>query len=357
MSTRTSLPAAIKTIGTLQPNPTPFPTQDPFLFCVYHRDFMPAGNANMEAPRRGNGHDFDASKPYRMYHGDRIPGFPQHPHRGFETITATMAGLIDHTDSVGNGGRYGEGDLQWMTAGKGIVHGEMFPLVHDDKPNTLQLFQIWLNLPSRSKMVEPDFVMHWADQVVTVPDLDKAKVTVWAGAWGDLVPPRPPVASWAADPENEVTVWLLELQPGGSVSLPTARGGDAISRSLYLVEGEGAAIVTDEGTTPLLKQQYAVLRGAGTEMQVAHLDEGASESVKVLVLGGKPIGEPVTQYGPFVMNTQREIQQAFHDYQTTRFGGWPWDEDAYVFPKDRTRFALVDGVETFPGTCEGQEES
>ncbi len=83
----------------------------------------------------------------------------KHPHRGFETVTATVQGIIDHTDSMGNAGRYGHGDLQWMTAGSGVVHGEMFPLVNEDKPNTLKLFQIWLNLPKRNKMVTPAFVM------------------------------------------------------------------------------------------------------------------------------------------------------------------------------------------------------
>ena len=85
----------------------PFKTPDPFLFCVYHKDSYPAGNDKMEAPRKGNGADFDPNAAYRMYHGERIPGFPQHPHRGFETMTATMEGLIDHTDSQGNAGRYG----------------------------------------------------------------------------------------------------------------------------------------------------------------------------------------------------------------------------------------------------------
>ena len=97
----------------------PFRTLDPFLFCVYHKDLYPAGDELMRAPRRGNGADFDPSAPYRMYHGDRIPGFPQHPHRGFETVTATLEGIVDHTDSMGSAGRYGHGDLQWMTAGKG----------------------------------------------------------------------------------------------------------------------------------------------------------------------------------------------------------------------------------------------
>ena len=108
----------------------------------------------MERLFPGNGSDFNPHAPYRMYHGDNVPGFPQHPHRGFETVTATMAGLIDHADSVGNAGRYGEGDVQWMTAGSGIVHGEMFPLVHSHKSNHLRLFQIWLNLPQKSKFVE-----------------------------------------------------------------------------------------------------------------------------------------------------------------------------------------------------------
>jgi redox-sensitive bicupin YhaK (pirin superfamily) len=138
---------------------SPMKTLDPFLFAVHHVDYYPAGDSKMRAPRHGNGADFNPSSPYRMYHGDQIPGFPHHPHRGFETLTATLAGLIDHADSMGNAGRYGEGDLQWMTAGKGVVHGEMFPLINQDKPNTLKLFQIWLNLPKASKMVEPSFVM------------------------------------------------------------------------------------------------------------------------------------------------------------------------------------------------------
>eukprot|EP00242_Pyramimonas_sp_CCMP2087_P012583 CAMPEP_0198221842 /NCGR_PEP_ID=MMETSP1445-20131203/85534_1 /TAXON_ID=36898 /ORGANISM="Pyramimonas sp., Strain CCMP2087" /LENGTH=144 /DNA_ID=CAMNT_0043900143 /DNA_START=187 /DNA_END=618 /DNA_ORIENTATION=+ len=130
----------------------PMRTMDPFLFCVYHKDEYPAGNARMEAPRRGNGADFNPKAAYRMYHGDKVPGFPCHPHRGFETITATVTGLIDHTDSKGNAGRYGHGDLQWMTAGSGVQHGEMFPLVNDSAPNPTRFFQLWLNLPKASKM-------------------------------------------------------------------------------------------------------------------------------------------------------------------------------------------------------------
>jgi redox-sensitive bicupin YhaK (pirin superfamily) len=170
-------------ISCIDPLGFPFKTPDPFLFCVYHKDHYPAGDENMQAPRRGNGADFNPDASFRMYHGDRIPGFPQHPHRGFETVTATLEGLIDHSDSVGNAGRYGHGDLQWMTAGKGIVHGENFPLVNKDAPNTLRLFQIWLNLPSKSKMVEPAFKMHWAEEIPKVKSADGlTEILVWAGS-------------------------------------------------------------------------------------------------------------------------------------------------------------------------------
>lgn len=103
----------------------------------------------MEAPKRGSGWDYDPAAPYRMYMGAKIPGFPQHPHRGLETVSCTFQGLIDHTDSLGSAGRYGGGDLQWMTAGRGIVHGENFPLFNSDKTNPLLLIQLWLNLPAK----------------------------------------------------------------------------------------------------------------------------------------------------------------------------------------------------------------
>jgi hypothetical protein len=150
-----NMPVGSAILRTMPLGSGPMPTLDPFLFCVYHKDQYPPGNAAMEAPRIGNGQDFDAKTPYRMYHGGKIPGFPQHPHRGFETITATIEGIIDHADSTGNAGRYGMGDVQWMTAGKGVVHSEMFPLLKQKADNPTRFFQIWLNLPSVSKMVDP----------------------------------------------------------------------------------------------------------------------------------------------------------------------------------------------------------
>jgi redox-sensitive bicupin YhaK (pirin superfamily) len=129
-------------------------TADPFLFCVHHEDNFPNGNEQMgpEAKYlngRHMGDDFIIKDGFRMYHGKSVPGFPGHPHRGFETITVVRKGIVDHADSMGAAGRYGNGDVQWMTAGKGVQHSEMFPLVHADKENTMELFQIWLNLPKK----------------------------------------------------------------------------------------------------------------------------------------------------------------------------------------------------------------
>ena len=122
----------------------PWATRDPFLFCVHHLDFYPKGNGKggPAATLRGRqiGNDFIIKDGWRMYHGDKIPGFPAHPHRGFETVTVVQRGMVDHADSMGAAGRYGGGDVQWLTAGSGIQHSEMFPLLEENQGNTLELF-------------------------------------------------------------------------------------------------------------------------------------------------------------------------------------------------------------------------
>ena len=337
----------------------PFPTPDPFLFCVYHVDNYPAdaSSGKMEAPFAGNGSDFNAHAPYRMYHGNKIPGFPAHPHRGFETVTATVSGLIDHADSVGNAGRYGDGDVQWMTAGEGVVHGEMFPLVHSDRPNTLRLFQIWLNLPARHKMCSPSFAMFWNENINTwKSDDDKVFVTT---IYGDDYFSRtnnddarlnsPPPNSWAANPENDVAIFHITLRGGGKLILPKAKMGGEINRSLYLIEGHNLGVKVDGKvlSDKVCLDMDATLDVA-IELPPTTSNANNGQKTEFLLLQGRPIREPVVQHGPFVMNTQSEIQQAFGDYQRTRFGGWPWPRDDMVFPKEKGRFALIDGVESFP---------
>ncbi|KAI8832944.1 RmlC-like cupin domain-containing protein [Chytriomyces cf. hyalinus JEL632] len=321
----------------------PLETQDPFLFAVYHKDHYPAGDDQMQAPRRGNGSDWSVAAPYRMYHGDRVPGFPQHPHRGFETVTCTIEGLIDHTDSTGCAGRYGNGDLQWMTAGKGVVHGEMLPLIKQTPDgNVIKWFQIWLNLPKKSKMVDPNQMMHWAEKITkfTTPD-SLTTATVWAGSlYGHKA--LPPIRdSWAneeANPGNDVNIWFLQIQPGGSITLPKAASSRS-TRSLYFVEGTA---LTLNGATKV--PDLSQVEFADPSQEEVLLENLGPKLVEVLVLQGRKMGEPVAKHGPFVMNTQQEIAQAFNDYRMTQFGGWPWPEDAMVFPREKGRFLALKGV-------------
>jgi len=314
----------------------PWQTVDPFLFCVHHDDAYPAGNDRLgpaaSLAGRDLGQDFAGKDGWRMYHGETVPGFPGHPHRGFETVTIVRRGLIDHHDSLGASARFGRGDVQWLTAGKGIQHSEMFPLVERDQPNPVELFQIWLNLPANSKLVTPYFSMLWADTIPHHVHRDGAgrttDVTVVAGALADLTPPAPPPDSWAARADADVAIWSIRMEAGATWTLPPARATS--NRTLYVFDGTAAKVDGRElakGTGVRLRPDARVTIVAG------------DTAADLLLLQGKPIGEPVVQYGPFVMNTRAEIQQAFVDYQRTQFGGWPWPANDPVIPREQGRFA------------------
>jgi redox-sensitive bicupin YhaK (pirin superfamily) len=319
-----------------------WPTVDPFLFCAHHDDDYPAGDEVM-APAvpiddRELGSDFSGQDGWSMYHGRSVPGFPNHPHRGFETVTYVRKGLIDHSDSLGAAARFGRGDVQWLTAGKGIVHAEMFPLLEREQPNPLELFQIWLNLPADDKLVDPYFTMFWDGDVPKVHEVDDdgraTDVTVIAGALAGVTAPAPPPDSYAARADADVAILHLRLDPGARFTLPAAAGPDT-ARVLYVFEGDTVRVADVE-----------VGRDTGVAVRAevpVELLAGAAE-VEVLVLQGRPLGEPVARYGPFVMTTDQEIEQAFADFRETGFGGWPWPDDAPTHGRDRPRFARhIDG--------------
>jgi redox-sensitive bicupin YhaK (pirin superfamily) len=333
----------------IQPLGFPWPTIDPFLFCVHHVDSYPAGNQQFGPAAtlagRQLGQDFAGKDGWRMYHGLAVPGFPAHPHRGFETVTIVRQGLIDHADSLGAAARFGRGDVQWLTAGSGIVHAEMFPLLNTDTPNPLELFQIWLNLPARSKMADPHFTMFWAEdmphRIFTDVHGRTSEVTCIAGSMAEAgVPLRPPPASWAAQADADLAIWTLKLAPGAHWTLPPAAGATT-RRMLYFFEG--ATLTLDGQTVP---PSNAIELKADRPIELANGDATS----ELLLLQGRPINEPVSQYGPFVMNTQQELQQAFADYRRTEFGGWPWPDAAPVHGPARRRFAQhADGrIETRP---------
>jgi redox-sensitive bicupin YhaK (pirin superfamily) len=322
----------------IQPLGFPWATVDPFLFCAYHDDAYPQGNGEFgpKPPLSGRniGSDFSRKDGWSMYHGETVPGFPAHPHRGFETVTIVRRGLIDHSDSLGATARFGEGDVQWVTAGEGIVHSEMFPLLEEAEANPLELFQIWLNLPKKSKMVKPHFTMFWANDIPKLVAKDDAgretTVAVIAGSLAGAGDPlAPPPESWAASADADVAIWTIRMQPGGRWALPAAKG-DGTRRTLYFFKGSQARVGGEDVTGPAAIE----VRADATVELIA-----GDEVAEFLLLQGRPISEPVAQYGPFVMNTQAEIMQAMQDYRRTQFGGWRWTDPAPVHGRDPKRFA------------------
>jgi hypothetical protein len=344
-------------IVQIKPLGFPWETTDPFLTCVYHEDAYPQANVQMgpnaSLASRTLGQDFSRKDGWSMYHGTTVPGFPAHPHRGFETVTIVRKGLVDHSDSLGAAARYGRGDVQWLTAGKGVVHSEMFPLLDPAGPNPLELFQIWLNLPAAAKMSAPYFTMFWSEDIPRRVATDRQgrtiEVAVIAGRLHDAstgtmdahanAPPAPPPDSWAARADADVAIWTIRMAPGARWTLPAATGVGT-RRSLYFFKGGSVSVAGQDVSSP-----------AAIELQarVAVETINGDEASEFLLLQGEPIGEPVVQHGPFVMNTQAEIAQTFAEFRRTQFGGWPWPNAAPVHGPDPRRFARhPDGREERP---------
>ncbi len=324
-------------IITIQKLGFPWKTQDPFLFCAYHRDEYPSGNADMavdseQLKGRNIGQDFIIKDGWRMYHGSAIPGFPYHPHRGFETITINKEGVVDHSDSLGASGRFKGGDVQWMTAGKGIQHSEMFPLINTDKGNPLEIFQIWLNLPKASKMVEPHFKMLWNEDIPKVIETDSlgksTTIEVIAGSINHVKSLDPTPDSWASNPNNVVGVYTVKMEAGAIWTL--AKTSKDANRTIFYYKGENIEIegqsVNSDHFIETLASEAITIKNGGKDSYF-------------LILEGKPINEPVVQHGPFVMNTEEEIRDAMREYGKTQFGGWPWAKREVVHAKGKGRFA------------------
>lgn len=234
--------------------------------------------------------EFGSDKP-----GDYIAGFPSHPHRGFETVTYMLDGRMRHKDNHGNEGLMTAGSVQWMTAGRGIVHSEM----PEQEEGLMRGFQLWVNLPAKDKMGQPRYQEFSADRIPEVSPSHGVAVKVIAGHVGDVAGPvqQPATAPLYLD---------ISIEAGASFEQAIASGHNAFA---YVYEGEVSVGVESVGKGEL------IVLGVGDAVAVT----GKAAKSRLILVAGKPIGEPVARYGPFVMNTQAEIMQAVQDYQSGRF--------------------------------------
>jgi redox-sensitive bicupin YhaK (pirin superfamily) len=229
-------------------------------------------------------------------------GAPDHPHRGFETVTYVLDGEVEHEDSAGHRGRIAAGDVQWMTAGGGIIHSEMPSRRIQDEGGRVHGFQIWVNLPAKLKMTRPRYQGVARDSIPTATSEDGlATVRVIAGeALG---------AKAVIDTHTPIVYQDWSLAPGADVTIPIAADHRAL---VYVFEGKARV---GDGATEVGDGQLALL-GEGDAVRL----RGASEPGRLLLLAGVPLAEPVVHYGPFVMNTRHEIMEAIRDFQTGRMG-------------------------------------
>jgi redox-sensitive bicupin YhaK (pirin superfamily) len=235
-------------------------------------------------------------------------GAPDHPHRGFETVTYVLAGENEHRDSFGNADVLGPGDVQWMTAGAGVIHSEMPTARFHMNGGVQEGFQIWVNLPAAEKMMQPRYQTLRNEQIPAAASSDgKVQVRVIAGDSLGV----------SARIDTRVPVQMLHftIAPGGSIDQRVPADQSAM---IYVFRGE---LDVSEHATRVQEGQAALLT-AGESVQLA-VKADARESAQALLLSGKPLNEPVARYGPFVMNTREQIEQAFVDYQSGRFGVIP----------------------------------
>jgi redox-sensitive bicupin YhaK (pirin superfamily) len=238
---------------------------------------------------------FDSKNP-----ADYEAGFPLHPHRGIETVTYVLSGAVNHKDTLGSKGTIGTGDVQWMTAGRGIMHAEM-PQV---RPEGIAGFQLWVNLPAKLKMTKPRYQEISASEI---PEIDRqgAKIRLISGQLDGI---SGPIRGIAADP-----IYMDVKLPPHNVFVQ--RINPDHTAFAYLFEGEAAVSTEDGNEETLVQHPRLLVLGAGNEVQIASRENAA----RFLLVSAKPLGEPIARYGPFVMNTQEEIEQALADLRQGTF--------------------------------------
>ena len=314
--------------------------EDPFIFASHHFDLYPKGNIRQAPPRdeidkKDLGNDYHGLFGYRLYTSKLTPGFQLHTHWGYETVTYVPQGYVDHFDSKGNQGRYGFGDMQWITAGGMYSHCEMYPLAHQDRENPQMVTQIMLNLPLSEKNTEPEVHTVWQEDLTEFEE-DGCTFTLLAGSFRGRTATVPSKRSWAADPAHHVLILRVLMEPGSTFTLePT----EAAHRNVYITEERASVAGKEYHENTRLKLR------ADASAEITMGEKGS----EIWVLEGDPIGEKQSRWGPVVLGSDKEVIDANNTIREKEAADWKWEYVNQKQPLGTERFyRSADGTESRP---------
>ena len=323
--------------------------EDPFIFASHHFDLYPKGNERQAPPKeeiekKDLGNDYHGLFGYRLYTSKLTPGFQLHSHWGYETVTYVPQGYVDHFDSLGNQGRYGYGDMQWITAGGLYSHCEMYPLAHQDRENPQLVTQIMINLPLSEKNTPPEVHTVWKEDLQEFEE-DGCTFTLLAGSFRGRTARIPSQRSWAADPSHHVLILRVLMGPGTTLRLGPS---DAKHRNIY---------ITDCRATVAGKEYHEDTRLKLRPEASVEITMGEKES-ELWVLEGDPIGERQSRWGPVVLGTDSEVREANNVIRKKEGPEWQWEYVNQKQPLGTERFyRSADGAESRPtGKNPGEPE-
>ncbi len=292
--------------------------ENPFFFVSHHEDDYPKGNKQQAPPLqeiagRNLGRDYQIRNGFRMYNGKVVPGFPMHAHWGYETITCPMLGYIDHHDSLGNHGRYGPGDVQWVTAGTRYQHNEMYPLINQEDRNPNDITQIMIYLPKSKRNNAPEVGMIWSEKIPN-KEKDGVEIRVIAGNFEDLVANVPNKDSLANDSEYHISIVRFVMSPGSKIELKPISPN--LNRNIYCIDGKGLEICGNN-----IEASSRVKLDGNANIIITNGNEPST----LWLLEGMPLNERIVSYGPIIHDTDQDVRKALDELRKTEFENWSWD--------------------------------
>lgn len=316
-------------------------TEDPFIFASHHEDDYPHGNRQQAPPLeeirgRDLGRDYEMRFGYRMYHGKVVPGFPMHAHWGYETVTLAEKGFVDHHDTEGVQGRFGFGDVQWVSASSRYEHNEMYPLTEQEGRNPNDITQIFVNLPLELKNRENTVTTVWREEIPVVEG-DGWTAKVICGSFDGRRAYSPSRNTWA-DGEHGVRIIRFSVEPGSSLTIDPAR--DGANRNLYLITPGSATVM---GADVKGSSRVKVLENRDVDIV-----NGPEQSV-IWLLEGVPINQKMSMYGPVCLETLAEVRAGLDEIRRREYHEWPWQYVDQAQPLGTERYIRYpDGTESRP---------